>query len=146
MHEDHRPIRVEDLTIEDILAFLGRVRCRFKHRCPSRRVADFKLTLSTKGAKMPLSATSGQTVNGIVSGFVDAAGNATMPSAPPIWSSSDTNVLDMIASADGLTASGVAKAAGSATISVNADGVVKSDTVEVAPGPVVDFALALSIG
>ncbi len=140
-------MRVEDLTIEDILAFIGRVKCRFKHRCPSRKVADFKLTLNIKGAlpEMPLSAVSGQTVNGAVSDFKDAAGNPTSPSAPPSWASSDAGILEMVASADGLSATGVAKLAGTATISVTADGVMKSDTVEVVPGPTEDFTLTLSL-
>lgn len=78
--------------------------------------------------------------------FVDRAGNAARVDGLPSWSSSDSNVAEVVASEDGMTAVVLAKGVGSVQISVTADAdlgegvkpLTRAATLEVVSGEAVD--------
>lgn len=69
----------------------------------------------------------------------DAAGNPTTPTLT--WSSSDTAVLELTVAADGLSALGVSKIAGTATVTVTDGALTDSQDVTVTAGATVTLGL-----
>lgn len=76
----------------------------------------------------------------------DASGNQTTPSAPPVWSSSDTAIATVMAAADGLSAQVLpAGAVGLVTISAVVDANIHiTGQITVLPGGVTQGTMIFS--
>jgi len=91
-----------------------------------------------KENKMATKITDTQTITGTAS-FTDTVGNpVTTFATVPVWASSDTSVLEVVGSADGLTGTATATGKlGTAQVSVTEGGIVLLGDVEVVAGAAV---------
>jgi hypothetical protein len=88
---------------------------------------------------------AGSKLVGSLIDIVDASGNPATFKNPPVWSSSDSTVLNPVASSDGLSATATALKTGSVTITVVGDGVTATYSLSVTAGSVVSFQIQFAL-
>jgi len=76
---------------------------------------------------------------------VDAGGNPAQLTQPIAWSTSDSTILNLTPAADSMSAIGTAQKTGTVTVTVTANGITESTSVDVICGAPVSFQLAVSL-
>jgi hypothetical protein len=80
-----------------------------------------------------------------ITNVVDAGGNPAQLTAPIAWSTSDSTILNLTPAADGMSATGSAQKTGTVTVTVTANGITESTSIDVIGGAPVSFQLSVSL-
>lgn len=89
--------------------------------------------------------TTGQALVFTIVDVEDAQGQPAQLPEMPEWTTSDTDILELTATPDGIAASGIAKTSGLVTVTATSGDIVKAVIVEVGAGDAVTFRIEVTV-